>query len=349
MSENKEPMTIDIGAIIKMIWAKKMLFVKILPAVFILSCFYILSIPRYYTADTKMAPEMDNPLSGGTLGDIASTLGFNFGEMQTSDAITPLLYPNLMEDNKFVTDLFKINVESQDGNIKCNYYEYLKRYQKYPWWNIIKSFVSNLFTPEENKDAKKGGTGFDPYRLSRNDDNIAGAIRNKIKLNVDKKTGVISISTESQDPLISKTLADSVRNKLQDFITEYRTNKARTDLEYYRKLRDEAKLNYEKARRLYGSYADANSEVVLESYRAKQNDLENDMQLKYNNYTAMVTQYQAAKAKVQERTPAFTMLKGANVPIRPAGPKRMFFVIAMLLLATIAISIYAIKDIIIKE
>ena len=133
MSENKEPMTIDIGAIIKMIWAKKMLFVKILPAVFILSCFYILSIPRYYTADTKMAPEMDNPLSGGTLGDIASTLGFNFGEMQTSDAITPLLYPNLMEDNKFVTDLFKINVESQDGNIKCNYYEYLKKYQKYPW------------------------------------------------------------------------------------------------------------------------------------------------------------------------------------------------------------------------
>ena len=349
MSENKEPMTIDIGAIIKMIWAKKMLFVKILPAVFILSCFYILSIPRYYTADTKMAPEMDNPLSGGTLGDIASTLGFNFGEMQTSDAITPLLYPNLMEDNKFVTDLFKINVESQDGNIKCNYYEYLKRYQKYPWWNKIKSFVSNLFTPEENKDAKRGGTGFDPYRLSRNDDNIAGAIRNKIKLNVDKKTGVISISTESQDPLISKTLADSVRNKLQDFITEYRTNKARTDLEYYRKLRDEAKLNYEKARRLYGSYADANSEVVLESYRAKQNDLENDMQLKYNNYTAMVTQYQAAKAKVQERTPAFTMLKGANVPIRPAGPKRMFFVVAMLLLATIAISIYAIKDIIIKE
>ena len=349
MSENKEPMTIDIGAIIKMIWAKKMLFVKILPAVFILSCFYILSIPRYYTADTKMAPEMDNPLSGGTLGDIASTLGFNFGEMQTSDAITPLLYPDLMEDNKFVTDLFKINVESQDGNIKCNYYEYLKRYQKYPWWNTIKSFVSNLFTTEENKDAKKGGTGFDPYRLSRNDDNIAGAIRNKIKLNVDKKTGVISISTESQDPLISKTLADSVRNKLQDFITEYRTNKARTDLEYYRKLRDEAKLNYEKARRLYGSYADANSEVVLESYRAKQNDLENDMQLKYNNYTAMVTQYQAAKAKVQERTPAFTMLKGANVPIRPAGPKRMFFVVAMLLLATIAISIYAIKDIIIKE
>jgi uncharacterized protein involved in exopolysaccharide biosynthesis len=95
---------------------------------------------------------------------------------------------------------------------------------------------------------------------------------------------------------------------------------------------EEAKASYEKARRLYGSYSDANSEVILESYRAKQNDLENDMQLKYNNYTTMVTQYQAAKAKVQERTPAFTMIKGANVPIKASEPKRMFFVLGMLIL-----------------
>lgn len=96
---------------------------------------------------------------------------------------------------------------------------------------------------------------------------------------------------------------------------------------------EDAKASYEKARRLYGSYADANSEVILESYRAKQNDLENDMQLKYNNYTAMVTQYQAAKAKVQERTPAFTMIKGSSVPIKPSGPKRMIFVLIMLILS----------------
>ena len=57
------------------------------------------------------------------------------------------------------------------------------------------------------------------------------------------------------------------------------------------------------------------------------------MQLKYNNYTAMVTQYQAAKAKVQERTPAFTMIKGSSVPIKPSGPKRMIFVLIMLILS----------------
>ena len=57
------------------------------------------------------------------------------------------------------------------------------------------------------------------------------------------------------------------------------------------------------------------------------------MQLKYNAYTAMTTQYQAAKAKVQERTPAFTVVKGAAVPIKAAKPKRMLFVLGMLVLA----------------
>jgi uncharacterized protein involved in exopolysaccharide biosynthesis len=65
------------------------------------------------------------------------------------------------------------------------------------------------------------------------------------------------------------------------------------------------------------------------------------MQLKYNNYTAMTTQFQAAQARVQERTPAFTMIKGATVPYRPTGPKRMLFVAGMLIFATILISLYA--------
>lgn len=56
--------------------------------------------------------------------------------------------------------------------------------------------------------------------------------------------------------------------------------------------------------------------MQLASLQSKQDDMENDMQLKYNAYSAMVTQYQAAKAKVQERTPAFTIVKGAAVPIK---------------------------------
>ena len=50
--------------------------------------------------------------------------------------------------------------------------------------------------------------------------------------------------------------------------------------------------------------------------------MENEMQLKYDAYTTLDKQLQAAKAKVQERTPAFTMIKGSSVPIKPAGPSQ---------------------------
>jgi hypothetical protein len=135
-------------------------------------------------------------------------------------------------------------------------------------------------------------------------------------------------------------MADSVKNRLQKFITDYRTNKARIDLEYYKKLASDAKQDYEKARRLYGSYADANNDIVLESFRAKQTDLENDMQLKYNTYTVLNTQLQAAMAKVQEYTPAFTELQGASVPVKPEGPRRMIFIIGMTFLVCVITALW---------
>ncbi|MGN1156199.1 MAG: hypothetical protein ACI4TK_08490, partial [Agathobacter sp.] len=58
----------------------------------------------------------------------------------------------------------------------------------------------------------------------------------------------------------------------------------------------------------------------------------------------LMTQYQAAKAKVQERTPAFTIVKGAAVPVKATSPKRMIFVVAMLFLAFFVTAFYITKE-----
>lgn len=346
MATEIQATSIDYRAVFREVRKRRKLLYKVLAVTFVLSTLYIFCIPRYYTTDTKMAPETESSIGGGTLGSIASSFGFDLSDMETSDAITPLLYPDLMEDNGFVTGLFPIQVKTQDGSVNATYYDYLKKHQKFPWWTRMMGAVMNLF-PKKAEGGKQGKA--DPYILSKNDDDIAGAIRNQVKLSTDKKTGVITITVKAQDRLVCKIVADSVRGHLQQFISEYRTNKARTDLEYYKKLVAEAKHEYQKARQLYGSYSDENSDLVLESYRAKREDLENEMQLKFNTYSALNTQMQAAKAKVQERTPVFTLIKGAAMPIKPAGPKRMFFVIEMLMLAFIGTSIYVMRDILRTE
>ena len=349
MEEKKELEVIDLRVVFKKIYERRRLFIKVLPIVFVLSCAFILCLPRYYQSTLSLAPEIGGTSGlGGTLGSLASSFGLDLGSMETTDAINPMLYPDLMEDNGFVVGLFDIKVKSKDGEIACSYYDYLLKHQKRPFWQYALAWVKKLL-PKDEEPAINKGNELNPYVLSKKQDEICKIIRDKVSISVDKKTAVISISVEAQDPLICKTVADSVKERLQTFITNYRTNKARIDEKHYKNLVDEAKADYEKARRLYGSYADSNMEMVLESYRAKQTDLENDMQLKYNTYTTLMTQYQMAKAKVQERTPAFTLVQGAAVPIKPAGPKRMLFVAGMCLLAIILLSLYSIKDVILKE
>ena len=94
--------------------------------------------------------------------------------------------------------------------------------------------------------------------------------------------------------------------------------------------------------------SDASTNISLRSVEMKMEDVENDMQLKYNAYTTINNQLEAAKAKVQERTPAFTLLKGASMPIKAAGPKRMLFVLLMLVLATMALVTYILRDELLK-
>ena len=74
--EEKKVKVINLYEITKRLWANKKLYVKVLPIVFVLSCIYIFSLPRYYKSDVKLAPEMGGPTMSGTLGSIASSFGF---------------------------------------------------------------------------------------------------------------------------------------------------------------------------------------------------------------------------------------------------------------------------------
>ena len=103
-------------------------------------------------------------------------------------------------------------------------------------------------------------------------------------------------------------------------------------------------MDYERARRRYASFSDSNSEAILESVRSTQDDLENEMQLCYNAYSMMQNQLQLARTKVQERTPAFTLLKGAMVPVKHSGPKRMLMVIGFMILTFFILTGYLFKD-----
>ena len=342
-TEAAEAGVIDLGRIIRTLWRRKWVFGIVLPIVAVLSIVWIFPEPRYYKAAVSMAPETGSEMDLGGISSLASSFGLNLGGDQ-ADAIYPMLYPELFESNEFIVSLFGIQVTTNDKKLSCNYYTYMKKHQKkneltWPVKQYFMKLKKKYFSePEPQGNGSFASGDIDPFRLSYKDFMLVEKIKSKIKCTVDKKTNVITINVTDQDRLICATLADSLRCRLQDFITDYRTSKVRTDYEYYKELLDSAEVEYNKSVEAYAKYCDAHQDVILQAYISERDNLENDMQTKYQTALGLKTQVEAARVKVQARTPVFTTLKTATVPVKPAGPKRMLFVAAMVILATIVTS-----------
>lgn len=332
-----EESSIDFAAIWQAIKKHKKLYYKALGVAFIIGLIIGFSIPKTYNCKILLAPEMGGKSGGASgLASLASSFGVNIGggASSTGDAITPTLYPDLMKSVDFKTALFPVKVKRKKDDKPMTYYSYLKNEWKYAWWEHF----FGLLAPKKQKD-----TLVNTFELTGEQAMIAGMINKNVVCSIDKKTNLITIDVTAQDPHVAAQLADSVKNRLQDFLTEYRTNKARHDLQYAETLQKQAKKDFERARRLYVEYMDANQDVMLMSAQQKQNDLENDMQLQYNNYTAICAQVIDAKAKVQEVTPAFTPLQSATVPLSPTSPKKEQILLICLFLAALGTTIYALQ------
>ena len=318
---DEQESSIDFGKIFKDLLKHKRLYFIVLPLAFVLAAIYALSLPNFYSCTVKLSPEMGGKSSSaGGLASLASSFGVNLGTNGAgTEALFPTLYPDLMNSVDFKTSLFPVKVTREEDNKTFTYYDYLMYEQKMPWWSKAKNALFSLFKsePKEEESPK-----VDPFRLTMAQTNIVRTINQNVVCDVDKKTMVITINVTDQDPVICATMADTVKTRLQRFITDYRTSKARVDLEYNKKLCSETKARYEKARRLYADFADANQDIILESVRQKQTDLENEMQLQFNAYQQVAAQLLQAEAKVQQETPAFTTLQSATVPVLKAGPKR---------------------------
>lgn len=341
-SEVEEESSIDFGKIFQDLLKHKRLYYKVLPLTFVVAAIFALSLPNYYNCTVKLSPEMTGTSSSkNSLLSLASSFGVNLGTASGgmgTEALFPTLYPDLINSTDFKTSLFHVPVtiegdkEEGEKDRTMTYYTYLKDEQKSPWWSAAISgtikFIVGLF-----KDKEEGEEKLDPFRLTKEQAKIVKAIDKKVVCDVDKKTMVITIDVTDQNPVICATMADTVKTRLQNFITAYRTSKARVDLEYNKKIYKETKARYEKARQLYAEFMDANQDIILQTVRQKQTDLENEMQLQYNAYQQVAAQMLAAEAKVQQETPAFTTLQSATVPVKKEGPKRAQMCLIFLFLA----------------
>lgn len=335
-TEDDDELQIDWMGILRQFLAiRKKLYIAAVAGL-VLGILIALGTPKQYTVSITLSPEMGSSKSGSGLASMAASfLGGSVGS-DSPDALNATLAPDIVASTPFLLELFDARVVSQNKQIDTTFTAYLDE-QKSSWMGYVLkapgmaiSGIKSLFSDKEEKTAtiQKGA-----IELNEKDAAKLGSLRQAITVEADKKTAITTLSVTLQDPQVTATIADSVVSKLQQYITAYRTSKAKEDCQYLEKLYKERQQEYYDAQQRYAHYVDANSNVVFQSTMAERERLQNDMNLAYQVYSQVAQQLQVARAKVQEEKPVFAVVEPAVVPLKPSGTSRKVILLGMVFLA----------------
>lgn len=276
---------------------------------------------RAYTVSITLAPEVQGKSSGGSLGGLASMLGMGGLSMgSSSDALNITLFPDICSSTPFLTQLFDVELtpyvspkDVKNGVVAEPTTVYLHMTGKDKPKGLISKILESILSKEE--DEENGSINIS--HLTKEQNNVVLALQKSISANVDKKTGITNIAVTLDDQLMATQLADTVCNRLQNYIDLYRTKKERENLAYYSMLADESQAKYIEAQAAYAKSMDFDRNVNLLSVSSEKERLQQEAQIAGQVYTQMVQQREMARAKVQELKPVFAVVEPATLPQKP--------------------------------
>ena len=308
---------IELLMLITQLWSRKWSIILIAFISGVVGFLLSLDIPKRYRTVVTLAPESSVSELSSAASSITSILGGGIGT-PGGDAIYPELYPDIINTIPFSVEMLNIPVSTLDGSYTGDLYHYMTKHQRMPLWSRAKSKLKALFQKKEHGFSDN----LDPYCLSKRQMNVINKFHKLVTCDVDVKTSVITLTSVMQDKLVACTVADSLCIKLQEYVTAYKTNKANNDLKTVRSLYEEARRDYMSAQQEYAFFLDRNVNLVRESVKAEAVRLENEQNITFGVYQEMSSQLAVARAKLQEQTPAFTILEPARLAEWHFAPKK---------------------------
>jgi len=350
MEENKQNLqpveedTIDLVEILQKLWAKRKFILIVTGVAMALGLVVALLTPNQYTASCTLVPQTGEGRTGGSLGGLAAMAGISLGDMTSGEVLSPNVYPNIIKNVLFQKELLYAQYTFEDVSEPISYYEFVtnKQYQKFNLLVALKKFTIGLpgviieairGEPVENQTS---GTKDTIPRLTYKEQKVLEDLYESFSLNLNEKEGYVQLSTTLRDPHVAAQITLKAQQLLQQYLTEFKLQKVRANLEFVESSYQEARANFEAKQEELARFRDANVNLTSAMARTREEKLQSEYTLLLGVYTELAKQKEQAKIAVTETTPILTVIEPVIVPVEKSKPSRAKMLIIYIFLGLIA-------------
>ncbi|HLR24624.1 MAG TPA: Wzz/FepE/Etk N-terminal domain-containing protein [Fodinibius sp.] len=333
--------------------AKRWLIAKITCAFVLLGLLVALFSPVEYTSEALLMPEMKSSESsaGDLLKDYGSMLGLgDLGSMSTSKegTISPEVYPKIVQSLNFQHQLLKHEIYFPDSDTTVSGYTYFEDIREWSLLELLVEYTIKLpgkFTdpaplPQLPEWLRRQFDEDAVIELSSDELKIIKEMRERIEIELDSGTGVLTVSARMPNPVAAAQLNRKVISMLKDFVKSYSTQKAKEDLAFAKMQHKQAQQRFKEVQGKLVSFLDRNMNLATAKSQAEEQRLQAEFDLAYSMYNSISQQLMEAKMKVQEQTPDFKPLQAVNVPTEKSEPQRILILVLSLLVGLIVSFVY---------
>lgn len=335
---NKQEETeIDLIEVIRKLWAKRKFILKVTVVFMALGVLIALFSPKEYTAGCTMVPQIGEKTTGGNLSGLAAMAGINLGSNSGGDVLMPNVYPKILSSVPFQKELMQTEIKFEDYEQPVRLLDYYtgEEYRKFSLLGTIKKYTIGLpglilgaLSKEEATPGLPDSASSGIQSLSKEEDDCMKILANLVTLTVNDKEGYITLSASMPEPVAAAQLAYKVQVLLQKYVTEFKIEKARANLEFIEERYADAKSEFERKQEELAEFRDANRNFASAVAKTTEERLSNEYAVVLGVYSELAKQREQANIQVKEDTPIFAVVEPVTVPTERSKPKRALICVA---------------------
>lgn len=324
---------IDLLALVKTIWnGRKIIILSVFTGA-ILGIAVALLSPKEYTATSVMVPQMgDSQSKLGGLGGLAALAGINM-DINPGAELSPMVYPQIVSSIPFQLELMNTPLNFQDYAQPITLFNYYTKYSKTSVLGTISKYTIGL--PGVLIGAIKGkpkelslpkDSAIQPILLTKDQYKIKLVLDAMVSLDLNPKEGYITLTTRMPEALAAAQLAQQAQTLMQRYITEFKIQKAKANLDFIQGRYNETKAEFEKAQVSLALIKDRNKDFTSGLSNIEAERINTRYTISYNVFQELAKQLEEAKIQVKKETPVFTIIEPVTVPSEKSKPKKPMIV-----------------------